>query len=274
MTREPPDGLISDSSYPEVPVAKRLGIKAKLRSEIGGRRPHRIRTLGRVPAVLYGSGKAEALELNGRELAEALHGASSDSVLVDLTVEGEGGAVTKKMALIREVQHDPLKDTIEHVDFHQVEENKKLRVDVPVHEVGEAVGVRTGGGILDHALRTLRVECLPKDLPDRIDVDVSALEVGQSIHVSEVKLPAGVTVLNAKELPVFMVLLPTVEEEPAAGTAAAATEPEVIREKKDGEEGEAAGEKKEGGKAEPKKDAKEPAKAEAKEGAKKEPAKK
>ena len=160
-------------------MAKRLGIKAKLRSEIGGRRPHRIRANGRVPAVLYGSGKSEALELNGREIAEALHGASSDSVLVDLTVEGEGGAVTKKMALIREVQHDPLKDTIEHVDFHQVEENKKLRVDVPVHEVGEAVGVRTGGGILDHALRTLRVECLPKDLPDRIDVDVSALEVGR-----------------------------------------------------------------------------------------------
>ncbi|MEY2851341.1 MAG: ribosomal protein [Verrucomicrobiota bacterium] len=246
-------------------MAKRLGIKAKLRSEIGGRRPHRIRANGRVPAVLYGSGKAEALELNGREIAEALLGASSDSVLVDLTVEGEGGAVTKKMALIREVQHDPLKDTIEHVDFHQVEENKKLRVDVPVHEVGEAVGVRTGGGILDHALRTLRVECLPKDLPDRIDVDVSALEVGQSIQVSEVKLPTGVTVLNAKELPVFMVLLPTVEEEPVAGAAAAATEPEVIREKKDGEEGETAGEKK---------DAKEPAKAEAKEGAKKEPAKK
>ena len=246
-------------------MAKRLGIKAKLRSEIGGRRPHRIRANGRVPAVLYGSGRAEALELNGREIAEALLGASSDSVLVDLTVEGEGGAVTKKMALIREVQHDPLKDTIEHVDFHQVEENKKLRVDVPVHEVGEAVGVRTGGGILDHALRTLRVECLPKDLPDRIDVDVSALEVGQSIQVSEVKLPTGVTVLNAKELPVFMVLLPTVEEEPVAGAAAAATEPEVIREKKDGEEGETAGEKK---------DAKEPAKAEAKEGAKKEPAKK
>ena len=105
-------------------------------------------------------------------------------------------------------------------------------------------------------------------------MDVSALEGGQSIHVSEVKLPPGVTVLNAKELPVFMVLLPTVEEEPTAEAGAAATEPEVIREKKDGEEGEAAGEKKEGGKAEPKKDAKEPAKAEAKEGAKKEPAKK
>ncbi|NCX12163.1 MAG: hypothetical protein EBW73_04955 [Betaproteobacteria bacterium] len=73
------------------------------------------------------------------------------------------------------------------------------------------------------------MECLPKDLPDRIDVDVSALEVGQAIHVSEVKLPAGVSVLNAKELPVFMVLMPTVEEEPAPGTAAAATEPEVIR---------------------------------------------
>ena len=124
---------------------------------------------------------------------------------------------------------------------------------------------------MDHALRTLRVECLPKDLPERIDVDVSALEVGQSIHVGEVKLPAGVTVLNAKELPVFMVLLPTVEEEVKPAAEGAATEPEVIREKKDAEgEAGAAAEKKDG------KDAakKEAPKAEAKEGAKKEPAKK
>ena len=252
-------------------MSKRLGIKAKVRSEIGGRRPRRIRASGRVPAILYGSGTAQPLELNGREIAEALHGSSSESVLVDLTVEAEGGATTKKMALIREVQHDPLRDTIEHIDFHQVEENKKLRVEVPVHEIGEAVGVRTGGGILDHALRTLRVECLPKDLPERIDVDVSALEVGQSIHVGEVKLPAGVTVLNAKELPVFMVLLPTVEEEVKPAAEGAATEPEVIREKKDAEgEAGAAAEKKDG------KDAakKEAPKAEAKEGAKKEPAKK
>jgi large subunit ribosomal protein L25 len=249
-------------------VSKRLGIKAKVRSEIGGRRPRRIRASGRVPAILYGSGTAQALELNGREIAEALHGSSSESVLVDLMVETEGGTTTKKMALIREVQHDPLRDTIEHVDFHQVEENKKLRVEVPVHEIGEAVGVRTGGGILDHALRALRVECLPKDLPERIDVDVSALEVGQAIHVGEVKLPTGVTVLNAKELPVFMVLLPTVEEEVKPGAEGAPTEPEVIREKKD-VEGEA-------GAAPEKKDAakKEAPKAEAKEGAKKEPAKK
>ena len=249
-------------------MSKRLGIKAKVRSEIGGRRPRRIRASGRVPAILYGSGTAQALELNGREIAEALHGSSSESVLVDLMVEAEGGATTKKMALIREVQHDPLRDTIEHVDFHQVEENKKLRVEVPVHEIGEAVGVRTGGGILDHALRTLRVECLPKDLPERIDVDVSALEVGQSIHVGEVKLPAGVAVLNAKELPVFMVLLPTVEEEVKPGAEGAPTEPEVIREKKDVEgEAAAAPEKKDAAK-------KEAPKAEAKEGAKKEPAKK
>jgi len=247
-------------------VAKRLGIKAKVRAEIGGLRPRRIRASGRVPAILYGAGTSQALELNGREIAEALHGASSESVLIDLTLESEGGSTTKKMALIREVQHDPLRDTIEHVDFHQIEENKKLRVEVPVHEVGEPVGVRTGGGILDHNLRTLRVECLPKDLPERIDVDVSALEVGQAVHVGEVKLPAGVTVLNTKELPVFMVLLPKVEEAPTPeAAAAAAAEPEVIRQKKEGEE--AAGTADKGEK-------KEAAKPEAKEGAKKEPAKK
>ena len=255
-------------------MAKRLGIKAKVRAEIGGRRPRRIRASGRVPAILYGAGTAQPLELNGREIAEALHGASSESVLIDLTLEAEGGAITKRMALIREVQHDPLRDTIEHVDFHAIEENKKLRVEVPVHEVGEAVGVRTGGGILDHNLRTLRVECLPKDLPERIDVDVSHLEVGKAIHVGEVKLPEGVTVLNTRELPGFMVLLPKVEEAPTPeAAAAAAAEPEVIRQKKEGEEAGAGpdkGDKKDAGKSEKK----EPAKADAKEGAKKEPAKK
>ena len=133
------------------------------------------------------------------------------------------------------------------------------------------MGVRTGGGILDHALRTLRVECLPKDLPERIDVDVSNLAVGQAVHVGEVKLPEGVIVLNTKELPVFMVLLPKVEEEPVAGAAAAATEPEVIRQKKEGEGEEGATtDKKDSAKGEKK----EPAKTEAKEGTKKEPAKK
>ena len=111
----------------------------------------------------------------------------------------------------------------------------------------------------------------PKDLPERIDVDVSALEVGQSIHVGEVKLPAGVTVLNAKELPVFMVLLPTVEEEVKPAAEGAATEPEVIREKKDTEGEAGAGAEKKDGKDAAKKEA---PKAEAKEGAKKEPAKK
>ncbi len=255
-------------------MAKRLGIKAKVRVEIGGRRPRRIRKNGRVPAIIYGGGTSQVLELNGREIAEALHRASSENVLVDLTIEGEGGATTQKMALIREVQHHPLRDTIEHIDFYQIEENKKLRVEVPVHELGESIGVRTGGGILDHALRTLRVECLPKDLPERIDVDVSAMEIGQAIHVGEVKLPEGVTVLNTKELPVFMVLLPKVEEEPTPGAVEVATEPEVIRQKKDveGEEGAIPekGDKKEPAKA----DKKEAGKPEAKEGAKKEPAKK
>ena len=252
-------------------MAKRLGIKAKIRVEVGGRRPRRVRKSGRVPAVIYGAGSSQILELNGREIAEALHRASSENVLVDLTIEGEGGATSKKIALIREVQHHPLRDTIEHVDFYQIDESKKLRVEVPVHEVGESVGVRTGGGILDHALRTLRVECLPKDLPERIDVDVSNLAVGQAVHVGEVKLPDGVVVLNTKELPVFMVLLPKVEEEPAPGAPAAATEPEVIRQKKEGEGEEgAAPDKKDSAKGEKK----EPAKTEAKEGTKKEPAKK
>jgi len=247
-------------------------VAAEFRNDEGKGASRRLRHAGKVPAILYGGTlEPRMLSLNHEKLITLIENEKFYSTIIGLKVGDETQA-----AIVKDLQMHPARHQVLHLDLQRVLDTEKIRIRLPIHFKGEAAspGVKTQGGLVSHRIADVEVTCLPKDLPDRIDVDVSALEVGQSIHVSEVKLPAGVAVLNAKELPVFMVLLPTVEEEPAAGTAAAATEPEVIREKKDGEEGEAAGEKKEGGKAEPKKDAKEPAKAEAKEGAKKEPAKK
>jgi large subunit ribosomal protein L25 len=216
-------------------MANRVKLKAAERSNLGRTAIKRTRAAGLVPAVLYGRSQAQPLEVNRVELAQMLNSSTSENILVDLEI----GAGKNRMAILQDIQKDPLKDTVLHVDFHEIDETMKLHVEVPVIELGEPVGVKTGGGVLDHVLRTLRVECLPKDLPSSIDVDVSKLEIGQAIHVGEISLPAGVTVMNAKDLAVFIVHAPKTEEEIAAETAtptAEAQSPEVIKEKKEGDE--------------------------------------
>lgn len=229
-------------------MAKTVLLKAQKRNGIGRTAVKSLRAGGRVPAVIYGKRQSEALSLDSKELLDVLHHSTSENVLVDLEVISDS-KTEKRLALIQDVQHHPLKDYIVHIDLHEIAQDEKLHTEVPVQEVGEPVGVKTGGGLLEAALRHLRVECLPKDLPEIITVDVSHLNVGQAVHVGEIALPAGVTVLNHKDLPVFIVHAPAVEEEVKPGTAEI-TQPEVIKEKKT-EEAAAADAK--GGKAEGKK---------------------
>jgi len=161
-------------------------------------------------------------------------------VLVDLLVE-ENGQTNNRLALIQEVQHHPFEDVVLHVDFHEVSATEKLRTAVPVRPVGEPAGVKTGGGVLEWVMRELHVECLPKDLPEVIEVNVEKLEIGQGIHVSDITPPAGVTLLDDKGQSIFIVAAPIAEEEVAVAATEGLAEPEVIGEKKEeGEEGEAA----------------------------------
>jgi large subunit ribosomal protein L25 len=156
--------------------------------------------------------------------------------LVELEIGGDGQSRT---ALVQEVQHSPVGGEIRHVDFHAISMDQMIQAEVPLEPVGTPVGVKTFGGLLEQSLRTLAIECLPNDLPDRITVDVSELNIGDAIHVREIQLPQGVTPKVQPDLTAFSVLAPMVEEEPVAAEAeVAATEPEVITEKK--EEGEAA----------------------------------
>jgi large subunit ribosomal protein L25 len=140
---------------------------------------------------------------------------------------------------VQEVQHSPVGGEIRHVDFHAVSMDQMIEAEVPLEPVGTAVGVKTFGGLLEQSLRALAIECLPGDLPDRITVDVSHLNIGDAIHVREIQLPPGVTATVQLDLTAFSVVSPVAEEEPVAAQGEAAAEPEVITEKK--EEGEAAG---------------------------------
>jgi large subunit ribosomal protein L25 len=211
-------------------MANRISLKAELRSGIGRLKSRQVRGTGKTPAILYGVGTPQALSISSKELVAALNATKAESVLVDLEIAGEKGA-KKHLALLSEVQIHPIKDKVLHVDLHEIDPNKKVQAEVSVHEMGEAIGVRTGGGVLDHLIRHVRVECLPQDLPSEIKVDVSEMNIGDSIHVKELPLPKGVVFVTSAELPVFMVHAPKVEEAVAPGAAAAAG-PEVITAKK------------------------------------------
>ena len=169
-----------------------------------------------------------------------MHHSVSENVLVDLTVKGD--ARPKRLALVQEVQHYALTGKVLHVDFHEVAENEKVTIMVPVDTIGIAEGVKTDGGVLEHVLFKIKVRALPKDLPEVILVDVSNLKIGQAIHLGEITAPENTEILGDKAVPVIAVAAPRTEEEEAAelaeGAEAAAGEVEMIKEKKeDGEEG-------------------------------------
>jgi large subunit ribosomal protein L25 len=216
-------------------MAKRIAIKAESRTSTGRIQAKKSRASGKIPGVLYGLSEAKPIHLSAVEIVQVINSTGGESSLVDLEIDSK-----KHLALISEFQVHPVKDKLLHVDFHEVDPNKKMHAEVAVHETGEAAGVKEGG-ILDHVLRHLRVECLPANLPAGFTVDVSGLAVGQSIHVRDIVLPQGVTILNDAELTVFAVHEPKVEVEPvAAAEGATAAEPEVITAKKDKEEAPAA----------------------------------
>ncbi|MDE3099007.1 MAG: 50S ribosomal protein L25 [Verrucomicrobiota bacterium] len=191
----------------------------------------KLRANGRVPAVVYGrETQPQNLELNAREISDLIHHSASENLLVDLSVDKDPRA--RRLALVQEVQHHPVDGKVLHVDFREVAENEKVIVQVPVETEGEAAGVKTGGGVLEHVLFKLKVRCLPKDLPEQITIDVTALEIGKTIHIGDVHAPLGVEILGDKTWAVVSVAAPRAEEE-AAPAEATAAEVEMTKEKKE-----------------------------------------
>ena len=218
-------------------MAKQVKLKAEPRTEVGRSSVRKLRARGLIPAVIYGGNdKPQPLQVATREINAMMSHASGENVLVELEIAGEGSSRT---ALVQEVQHSPVGGEIRHVDFHAISMDQMIQAEVPLEPTGTAVGVKTFGGLLEQSLRALAIECLPADLPDRIIVDVSQLNIGDAIHVRDIQLPSGVTAKVPPDLTAISVVAPIAEEEPVAAEAeAAVAEPEVITEKK--EEGEAA----------------------------------
>jgi large subunit ribosomal protein L25 len=217
-------------------MAKQVKLTAERRTATGRSAVRKLKASGSVPAIIYGSkDKPETLQVSKRDINALLSHAAGENILVELEVGGKS-----RLALVQEVQHAPVGGAVLHIDFHAVSQDEVIQADVPLEPIGTANGVKNMGGLLEQNLRSLAIECLPRDLPDLITVDVSALDIGDSIHVREIQLPSGVTTRINPDLTAFSVLAPTVEEEPVAAVAEAAAGPEVIREKKEEPEGGAA----------------------------------
>jgi large subunit ribosomal protein L25 len=217
-------------------------LKAERRDGTGKGAARKIRAGGKVPAVVYGQGIDPLhVTIDSRDLFHALHTDAGMNVLVDLRVDGD-----HFLAMPREVQQDHLRGRFIHVDFLRIARDEKIAVDVPIHIVGESHGVKEGG-VIEHHLWNLHVECFPQDVPSAIEADISRLGINESLKVSDLKIPSTLTVLTAVEENVVSVVPPQVlkiEEEVPPEVAEAEAEAEAEGAAAEGEEagGEEAGE--------------------------------
>jgi len=213
-------------------------LKAEPRKEKGKGVARKLRAAGQVPGVIYGHGREPvSLTVNAREFDRLAERVRITSTVIELALEGRTART-----LIRELQRDPIKRSVLHIDFQELVAGEKIVVSVPLRFVGTAVGVKNDGGILEEVIHQVDVRVDPANIPDHIDVDVTDLTIGHGLHVSDLKLPAGVEVQQDPEQTVAIVSAPKAEEEaaPAAEGAVAApeaaAEPELIRKPKAGEE--------------------------------------
>ena len=210
---------------------EQIQLKASLREGVGKQKAKKLRHGGLVPGIVYHRGdKPVAISLVDKEISKIVSGAGGENILINLTIEGEKKSKPKAV-LIKEIQHHPVKRGILHVDFNEISLTEKVIVEVEVVAVGEPVGVKQDGGILDHPLRFLKIQCLPTDIPKHIDVDVAALKLNDSVHVRDVVVSDKLKVLTDPELLLFQVKLH--EEKVEEAVAEAPPEVEVMREKKE-----------------------------------------
>jgi len=210
-------------------MATNAVLKAVSRTDLGKNAARRLRAAGRIPAVVYGHGEEpRPVSVDARELDRLFSRIAVESTLIQFELDGRPSG----RVLVREVQTHPYKPQVLHVDFYLVHEGERINVEVPIRLVGTAEGVREGG-VLDQVRHTIMVRCLPDQIPEAIDVDVTALKIGDSIHVRDVALPQGVELHDDPDDTICTVSVPTVaalESGSEAGEGVGGqVEPELVR---------------------------------------------
>jgi large subunit ribosomal protein L25 len=221
-------------------------VTARRRAESGKNVNRRLRVAGQIPGVLYGAKKeAVPVSVSPKDIGAILRSATGENTLFDLDLDG-----SRRKVLIKEFQLEPIQGHLLHADFYEVALDKTLQVSVHIELQGVPVGVKVQGGVLDFITRELEIECLPTDIPEKIVVDVSNLELNKHLRVSDLTLSDRLTVLTEPDVVIAHVVVPRAEEAPAAAAEAAAApeagaEPEVIKKGKAEEGAEEKPEKKE-----------------------------
>jgi len=217
---------------------ERVALTAQVREKAGKGVARGLRRDARVPAVLYSHGKSMPISMVNKDVTKILNIEGGEHALINLKLEGakESG---ERMALIKDYQVDPRSGALMHLDLMEVAMNEKVKIQVAVHITGNAIGVKEGG-IFQYGLRTLEVECLPNQIPDNIEVNITNLKVNESLHVRDITAPEGVRILTDGDSTVATIQPPISEAKleqmlAAAPAEAEAGEPEVVGKKKEGE---------------------------------------
>jgi large subunit ribosomal protein L25 len=187
---------------------ERLTLTAEKREDTGKGVARSLRRAGSTPAVIYRENKSTPLQLNSKELQKFIRDTSGDQVLVNIKLDGG-----EKVALLKDYQTDPVNGELLHADFFEVSLKEKVKVAVHITLVGEPIGVKRDKGIIQHGVREIEVECLPSDIPGHLELDMSELEIGGSLHVMDIDLPRGVALTSDPDDVVITVVAPKVEEE-------------------------------------------------------------
>jgi large subunit ribosomal protein L25 len=223
---------------------EKISIQAEKREGRGKGAARSLRRAGKVPATLYRAGQAQSIQLSRKELSKLINSVAGEQVMVDLQfADGD-----KKLALLKDFQVDPIGSELLHTDFFEVSLTETVKITVHVATHGEPVGVKRDAGLLQHPTREILIECLPGKIPGKIDIDISKLEIGQSVHVSDLKLEEGIKILTDPHEVIVNIVAPVVEVAAPAEevVVTAAAEPELIKKGKKEEEGAAPDKEKKG----------------------------
>jgi large subunit ribosomal protein L25 len=208
-------------------------VAAEARESRGKNEARRVRVSGRIPAVIYGAFQdPRAVSLNPKDILRIIHSKTGHNSIFDVEIAG----VEKTPVIVAEEQYHPVKGTLMHIDLKRIDLTRKLRVAVPIHVTGEAKGVKQQGGVLDVVTKSVEIECIPDDIPNQFDVDVTELMIGTNIRVSDLPVKSGVRVLTAPEA-VIAHVVGIKEEVVAVAEAAVVAEPEVAKKGKKEEPG-------------------------------------
>ncbi len=204
------------------------------RQELGRGKVKDLRDKGFIPGIVYAAGKdSQAIKVPRREFLHLVHQYHIENAVINLKMKDDSKQKARA-CLIKEIQYDPVVGDVVHLDFNEISLTKNIKVNIPVAAKGEPVGVKQEGGSLEHVLWEIEVECLPTQIPKNIEVDVTQLKIGDSVHIKDLKMPSGVKILNDPDSIVLSVAAPMKEEVPVeAVEGEVKQEPEVIREKKE-----------------------------------------